>query len=71
MAATRLPHPFCTRRSSIGSGSIAGAVGGTPFTTVMSAYWVGVPDWNQDGPNDSSTFERGLIRAERPKFFVQ
>jgi hypothetical protein len=27
-----------------GSGSIAGAVGGTPFTTVMSAYWIGVPD---------------------------
>ncbi len=27
-----------------GSGSIAGSVGGMPFTTVMSAYWIGVPD---------------------------
>jgi len=27
-----------------GSGSIAGAVGGAPFTTVLSAYWIGMPD---------------------------
>ncbi len=27
-----------------GSGAIAGSVGGAPFGTVMSAYWIGVPD---------------------------
>ena len=27
-----------------GSGSVAGSVGGMPFTSVMSAYWIGTPD---------------------------
>jgi hypothetical protein len=31
--------------AGVGSGTIAGSVAGAPpFTTVMSAYWIGVPD---------------------------
>lgn len=30
--------------AGVGSGTIAGSVGGTPFTSVMSAYWIGSPD---------------------------
>lgn len=30
--------------AGIGSGTIAGSVGGSPFTAVMSAYWIGAPD---------------------------